>query len=159
MSIGKWVFKTINSNRIFSFFETEIKLKDTKNLTNKIIDFCEGNEFSKNMPLGIDVSTPDKLHILSKEQFRQARKDHFQNLPEKPFIKWELGINNFSNTILTSVFPNVNILNKKSLILSIGALKENGFSTFTLNFERIAWFETYCLIKFLSELKDFLENS
>ena len=158
-AIGKWLFKKINSKRIFAVFETEIKLKDTQDLTNKVIDFCQENEFSKNMPLGIDVSTPNKLHVLSSEQFQQARKDHFQNLPKKPFIKWELGINNFSHTLITRVFPNVNMLNKKCLILSIGALKENGFSTFTLEFERIAWFETYDLIRFLEELKDFLENN
>ena len=158
MNIGRWIFKKINQNRIFAFFETEIKLKDTKNLTNKIIDFCEKNEFSRNMILGINVSTPEKLHVLSKQQFREAKENHFQNLPEKPLIKWDIGINNFSNTVITRIFPNVGTLNKKSIILSIGALKKDGFSTFTLNFERIAWFETHCLIKFLSELKEYLEK-
>ena len=146
---------------VLAFLTSEVKLASTKNLTTRIIDFVHQNKLTSKMTIGIDIADANNkefgLKIVTEKQFTLARQNHFKFLPQKQFYKWDFGINNYSNTVINNVYPNV-ALKHKQLMLCIGGTKANGYSSFKLQFDRLYWLNTIHLTGFLGKLKAFLEK-
>lgn len=149
--------KNVNKRLIISTFDITIYVKSKKNLTNRTINWIQQfKPFSKKI-ICVDIKNPavsSGVVNVSADKFIELRKNNFKQIPKKYLWKWDICVNNLSNSCIDRIHPNILFTKKKQIMITIGKIDSNGFCNFNISFERMAFWDTEIIQKFCGHLVD-----